>query len=452
MNIEIETIASGLSNPLYVTAAGDGSNRLFILEKGGAVQVLQPGASAPTVFLDISAKVLSDASEQGLLGLAFHPQFSVNRSFYISYTRQPDGALIIAHYRASALDPNVAEAGESVFLEIPQPVAQHHSGMLAFGPDGLLYIGAGDSDHGYDPDNHAQNLDLMLGKILRVDVDRQDAGLTYAAPPDNPFFGPVPGRDEIYAVGFRNPWRFSFDRLTGQLYVADVGQDSREEINIVTRGGNYGWRVFEGRRCTNLDPEQCALDFAPPIIEYRHARGRCSVTGGYVYRGSQSNLPAGAYIYGDFCSGEIFMWKGGEPQLLLDTDLNISSFGEDEAGEIYVVGLGGTVGRLVNSDILRLHSVTIRRRSTGEEVQPLTIQENGRKFEVEARGTGFLRGSDIFINGRRMNTKKGEPAGETLIARLRRDTLAQTGSLTVEVVTPDGIRSNPVTLEVLSPQ
>ncbi|MGH9943317.1 MAG: PQQ-dependent sugar dehydrogenase, partial [Pyrinomonadaceae bacterium] len=347
--LTLEPVLSNLSSPVLVTNARDGSNRLFVVEQPGRIQVLQPNAAAPTVFLDITAKVLS-GGERGLLGLAFHPQFNANRRFFVNYTRQPDGATVIAEYRVSAANPNVAEAAEIVLLVIPQPFANHNGGMIEFGPEGFLYIGMGDGGSGNDPGNRAQNVEDLLGKMLRLNVDQADGSTPYSSPPDNPFFGATPGRDEIYATGLRNPFRFSFDRATGQLYAGDVGQGVREEIDVITRGGNYGWRVFEGTRCTGLGPAQCnPANFQAPVAEYEHTGGRCSVTGGYVYRGTRSSLPVGAYVFGDFCTGEIFLLQNGAQSLLQDTNLNISSFGEDEAGELYIVSLGGTVHRLATS-------------------------------------------------------------------------------------------------------
>jgi hypothetical protein len=331
---------------------------LFVVEQGGRIKVLQPGAATPTLFLDITARVLS-GGERGLLGLAFHPAFAINRRFFLNYTRQPDGATVIAEYQVSAFDPNAADTAENVLLVIPQPFSNHNGGMIEFGPDGFLYIGMGDGGSGNDPGNRAQNLDVLLGKMLRLDVDRSNGPVPYSSPPDNPFFGPTPGRDEIFALGLRNPFRFSFDRGTGLLYAGDVGQAALEEIDIITLGGNYGWRVFEGTVCTNLSPGLCIpADFTAPIAEYDHnpTLGRCAVIGGYIYRGARSTLPAGAYIYGDFCTGEIFQLfpavSGGTQTVLLDTALNssLSSFGEDEAGEIYVLGLlGGTVDRITTT-------------------------------------------------------------------------------------------------------
>jgi hypothetical protein len=221
--------------------------------------------------------------------------------------------------------------------------------MLAFGPDGYLYIGVGDGGSANDPPNNAQNIDVLLGKILRIDINSSTAA--YVSPSTNPFFGSAPGRDEIFAFGMRNPWRFSFDRLTGVQWVGDVGQGAWEEVDTpIANGGNYGWRVYEGFACTNNDPSLCTpTNYLPPILSYQHLNGRCSITGGFVYRGSAGTLPSGTYVYADYCSGEIFTWDGTSQALLLDTTLNISSFGEDEAGELYVVGLGGSLSKLVSS-------------------------------------------------------------------------------------------------------
>jgi hypothetical protein len=350
--ISLDLVLSGVSVPVYLTNAKDGTNRRFIVQQPGQILVLQPGFSSPTLFLDISNRVLY-GGERGLLGLAFHPQFSSNRRFFVNYTRRFDGATVIAEYRASAGNPNVADTTETVLLTIPQPYENHNGGMIEFGPDGYLYIGMGDGGSGNDPGNRAQNLEELLGKILRIDVDRPQT-----APPDNPFVG-APGRDEIFAYGFRNPWRFSFDRVTGELYVADVGQSAREEIDIVTRGGNYGWRVFEGTRCTTLGPAPCTTSgFIPPIADYANTgeTGRCSIIGGYVYRGTQASLPYGAYVFGDLCSGEILMLRDGIQTVLLDTSLTIASFGEDESGEIYVVNINGSILRISNPDAINASS------------------------------------------------------------------------------------------------
>ncbi len=449
VSIELEPVATGLNSPLYVTNARDGSNRLFIIEQPGRIKVLAGGGGTPTVFLDITSRVLS-GGERGLLGLAFHPQFETNRRFFVNYTRRNDGATVIAEYRASASNPDVADTSETVLLTIAQPFANHNGGMIQFGPDGLLYIGMGDGGSANDPGNRAQNINELLGKVLRIDVNSSGGGLPYGVPSSNPFSGPTAGRDEIYAIGLRNPFRFSFDRGTGQLLLGDVGQGQREEVDIITLGGNYGWRVFEGTRCTGIDTQLCgALSTVAPIAEYSHSNGRCSITGGYVYRGARSSLPLGSYIYGDFCSGEIFLLNNGAQALIRDTNLSISSFGEDEAGEIYVADLSGAVFRIVNPNAedqvtARIDSVTVRRRSNGVELLPVTVKNNGKKYEIVVRGEGFAQGAEIFVGGRSLNTV----AGAELIARLRRGTIAQPGLLTVEVINPDNTRSNQVSLLV----
>jgi glucose/arabinose dehydrogenase len=367
----VTVVPGGLSRPVFVGHSGDGSERLFIVEQPGIIRVLQRGQRiggpgipdpTPTVFLDIQSKVVIGGfgSEQGLLGLAFHPQYIANRRFFVFYTRTGDGALIISEFQTSSTDPNVADPAEKPILTIPHPSnTNHNGGMLAFGPDGYLYIGVGDGGGTNDPANNAQNINTLLGKILRIDIDPPPgSGMNYQSPPTNPFFGPTPGLDEIFAYGMRNPWRFSFDRLVGQQWVADVGQGQREEVDTpIAAGGNYGWRVFEGNRCTNLDMPLCSnpANYIFPVFEYTHSGGRCSITGGYVYQGSLDTFPPGSYIYGDYCTGEIFMWNGTTQQLLMDTSMNISSFGEDEWGELYVVDLGGSVFKFVNSSISQVN-------------------------------------------------------------------------------------------------
>ena len=456
VRIELEPVADDLSSPLYMTSARDGSNRLFIVEQPGRIKVLAPGAQTPTVFLNITSRVL-DGGERGLLGLAFHPQFEYNRRFFVNYTRQTDGATVIAEYHVSAGNPNAADSNETVLLTIHQPFANHNGGMIEFGPDGLLYIGMGDGGSANDPGNRAQNINDLLGKMLRIDVDRSEGGRAYAVPPSNPFAGATAGRDEIYATGLRNPFRFSFDRVTGQLWAGDVGQGQREEIDIITRGGNYGWRVFEGTRCTGNDPQLCVtLSSIAPVTEYSHVNGRCSVTGGYVYRGSRSSLPLGSYVFGDFCSGEIFLFNNGAQTMLLNTQMGISSFGEDEAGEVYVVDLsGGAVHRIVNPDAAeqmtaRIDSIMVRRRSTGVELLPVTVKGNAKKYEIVVRGAGFAPGARVFVGGRSMkNTVAGSQPGAELVARFRQGTLQEPGPLTVEVINPDNTRSNQVILLVV---
>lgn len=394
-NIQLIKVASGLDSPVYITHSRDASGRLFIIEQAGRIMVLPQGASATLTipFLDIKAKIVS-GGEQGLLGMAFHPQYTINRRFFVNYTRTADGATVISEFKVSASDPNVAEMDERILLTIPQPFANHNGGMIEFGPDGFLYIGMGDGGAGNDPGNRAQNINELLGKMLRIDVDNTDGTAPYTSPSSNPFFGATPGRDEIYAIGLRNPFRFSFDRATGRVYAGDVGQGLIEEIDIITLGGNFGWRVFEGTRCTNLGPASCSdPGFIRPITEYMHTGGRCSVTGGYVYRGLSGSLPAGAYVYADFCTGEIFQLNNSAVSLLLDTDMLISSFGEDEAGEIYVVDILGNVFRIAGPQpVLSVSAASYR----GETLASESI--------VAAFGSGFSPTIELATPGQEMPT------------------------------------------------
>lgn len=347
-SIGLRLVADGLDRPLAITHAGDGSGRLFIVEQVGRIRVLDGSALAPTPFLDITPLV-SCCQERGLLGLAFHPDYEVNGQFYVNYTDRSGDTRIVRYIVTP--DPSLADPGSAtVLLAIEQPFANHNGGQLAFGPDGYLFIAVGDGGSGGDPFDNGQNGFSLLGKILRLDVD---AGTPYAIPVDNPFRFDPGARDEVWATGLRNPWRFSFDRLTGDLFIADVGQNAWEEVNfepVTSAGGNnYGWRRMEGSHC--FDPSAgCAEErFVLPILEYSHAEG-CSVTGGFRYRGSQIPELFGIYVFGDFCSGRIWsatvdeagLWTRSE---LLGTSLAISSFGEDEAGELYVVDLGGAVYR-----------------------------------------------------------------------------------------------------------
>jgi hypothetical protein len=351
-------VSTGLSSPLFVGHAGDGSNRIFIVERAGYIRVLQPGSSTPTQFLDIDARVLS-GGERGLLGLAFHPQYESNGRFFVFYTRDgavdaDDGDIVVAEYAVSDTNPNLADTAETVLLTIEHSSqGNHNGGMIAFDHDGYLRIGVGDGGSGNDPPNNAQNINTLLGKILRIDVDVPNPPALYSSPPSNPYVG-VAGLDQIFSIGWRNPWRFSFDRSTGQQWVADVGQDAREEVDTpILNGGNYGWRVFEGMDCNTapgLDQSLCVpSNYLFPVFDYPQTLGRCSITGGYVYRGTQNAVPLGTYLYGDFCTGEIFSWNGTAQTVLLDTTQSISSFGEDEQGELYVVNLNGSVSKIVST-------------------------------------------------------------------------------------------------------
>ena len=369
LTLGFEPVASGLSSPLGLVNAGDGSGRLFILEQTGRIKIYDGTQVLATPFLDVSALV-SCCGERGLLGLAFHPDYRTNGFFYVHYTNTA-GNTTLARYHVSS-NPNVADGTSAqILLNVTQPFANHNGGQLAFGPDRFLYMGLGDGGDAGDPGNRAQNLSLLLGKILRIDVD---GGSPYAIPATNPFRNTTGAMPEIWAYGLRNPWRFSFDRLTGDLFIADVGQSAREEVNFqpaASLGGeNYGWRRMEGTACFN--PSTACNDgtLTLPILEYDHSLG-CSITGGYRYRGRRFPQYASRFFYGDFCSGRIWAamqsgqtWSSTQ---LMDTALSITSFGEDESGEIYVVHYGsgsdGTVQRLVETS--QSFALTVGRAGTG---------------------------------------------------------------------------------------
>jgi glucose/arabinose dehydrogenase len=345
LSLALDPVASGLSAPVQIAVAPGRADRLFIVEQGGRIRLLRGGRLLPRPFLDISAKVVA-GGELGLLSVAFHPRFATNGRFFVNYTTSQGGPLrsVIAEYRVADPGQDVAEPEERVLLEVAQPYRNHNGGLNLFGPDGKLYIGLGDGGSAGDPQNHGQRLDTLLGKLLRIDVD---GPAPYAVPPDNPFVNRPDARGEIWAYGLRNPWRFAFDRATGRLFLADVGQNALEEIDIIERGGNYGWRIMEGTRCFD-PPAGCdRAGLALPIAEYDHSQG-CSVTGGYVYRGTRLRSLIGRYLFGDYCSGRIWMLTeagGGRWSMsaALETGLRISSFGEDPQGELYVLDHAGGV-------------------------------------------------------------------------------------------------------------
>ena len=340
----LEEVASGFRKPLLLTHAGDGSGRLYVVEQGGRIWVLEDGRPR-RLFLDIRDRVRS-GGEKGLLGLAFHPRFSDNGFFFVNYTTRRGGTLWTVVSRFHAPSPTAAAPGsEREVLRVRQPFGNHNGGHLAFGPDGMLYIGLGDGGAANDPLKHGQNLASWLGALLRIDVNVSEEGPPYRVPADNPYrdvFQNVPrARPEIWAYGLRNPWRFSFDRGTGLLYLADVGQDRMEEINIVVRGGNYGWDLMEGELCMRGVSPCPPPGVELPIFTYAHPRG-FAVTGGYVYRGSEIPVLCGIYVYGDYVAGTVWGLRYNGQRVvrqgtLLATPYRISSFGEDEAGELYLL-------------------------------------------------------------------------------------------------------------------
>ncbi len=329
--------------PTDLQNAGDGTDRLFVTEQPGAVWVFpnDPAVSSAQIFLNIQSRVLSD-TRFGMLGITFHPDYENNGYFYLNYTAPNPNRTVIARFTANANDPNQADPNsELVLLEVNQPHNFHNGGQLAFGPDGYLYIGLGDGGPGNDPNNHGQNRQTLLGAYLRIDVDNPSGGLNYGIPPDNPFIGNTDGfREEIFAWGFRNPWRFSFDPKTGWLWSAGNGENRWEEINIVEKGNNYGWRIMEGNHCFN-PPSGCnTTGLTPPIFEYGGNNTRRSVIGGYVYHGRNNPELTGKYIYGDFLLGEIWTleYDGVNPPIntsIASGQQNLTTFGLDESGEIY---------------------------------------------------------------------------------------------------------------------
>lgn len=338
-------------NPLDFQHAGDGTNRVFVVSQTGLIYVLEniPSVKSAKVFLDIREKVIH-GGELGLLGLAFHPDYEKNGYFYINYTTPNPLRSVIARYSVSSKNPDIADKkSELILLEINQPYSNHNGGQLAFGPDGYLYIALGDGGSAGDPKNNGQNKSTLLGKILRIDVNCTSENKRYCIPRDNPFKGNTQGyKEEIYAYGLRNPWRFSFDPVTGRLWAADVGQDLWEEIDIIEKGKNYGWRIMEGNHCFNPPSDCDTSGLTMPIWEYGHGKGECSITGGYVYRGTRFPKLYGKYIYADFCSGRIWAlhYDGKNPvmnTLLLTENINISSFGIDKNNEIYICDLNGKV-------------------------------------------------------------------------------------------------------------
>lgn len=371
--VRLQTFMSGLDRPILYRDDGPGASRkTFIVQQTGLIRLLQPGSRTPTDFINLSSKIpmiggLGD--ERGLLGMTVHRQFDTNGKFYVDYTRAGDGATVIAEYTTMAGNPNQGNiASERILLIIPQPFSNHNGGMIEFGAtaadQNFLYIGMGDGGSANDPGNRAQNRALLLGKMLRIDPNvAPGSPVPYLIPPGNPFQGANTTRcdggsttagntcQEIWTIGMRNPWRWSFDRANGTHWVGDVGQGALEEVDILTGGANYGWRVYEGTSCTNLDPLLCIpANYTMPIFVYNNSGSpRCSVTGGFVYRGTQGSLPFGSYVFSDYCTAEIMLWTGASPfQVLLDPPGNIISFGQDENNELYAC-FGTSISRITRA-------------------------------------------------------------------------------------------------------
>ena len=341
---------------VLLTHAGDGTNRLFLVLQPGRILVFpnDKNVSNPEVFLDIQNLVSDVGEEEGLLGLAFDPEYATNGLFYVYYTAANPRRSVVARFSAHLDSPNRADPdSQRVILEVGQPFPNHNGGNILFGPDGYLYIGLGDGGGAGDPQGNGQNRGTLRGSVLRIDPSTRGKDRNYSIPPDNPFVGATGFREEIFAYGLRNPWRFSFDRQTGRLWAGDVGQDSFEEVDIILPGRNYGWNIMEGLHC--YPPRVSGCDqrgMEPPVTEYSLTQGNCAIIGGYVYRGTRLLPLYGAYIYGDYCSCRIWalFYDGGrvmENVLLLDSTHKLSSFGEDQAGEMYVLSFDdGRIYRL----------------------------------------------------------------------------------------------------------
>lgn len=407
--ITLNPFATGFSAPLNIQNAGD--ERLFVVEQGGTIKIVNSDGSVnPVPFLDISGQI-SSGGERGLLGLAFHPNYASNGFFYVYFT-QPDGDSQVSRFSVDAVDPDLADPSSELFLlDFAQPFSNHNGGCIAFGPDGYLYIATGDGGSGGDPNNYAQNTEVLLGKMLRIDVDNSGGGLNYAIPPDNPFAGSLTDAEEIWAYGLRNPWKFSFDSQTGDLWIADVGQNAIEEINHVSSteaGLNYGWRCYEGSSVYNNSgcPDPSELTF--PVAEYPHSIGS-SITGGYVYRGDVTFFQ-GKYFFADFVSGVIgFLYEDNSISYFdgLATE-NWASFGEDINGDLYLAGFNGVV--------YKIEPVVL---GVGSQVQPkINISPIPAKdlVTIESPDTTLVSFSVFSLQGKQLMTGKNLEQQSTVIS------------------------------------
>lgn len=415
-SINLEEFVTGLTSPVEITNAND--SRLFVVQQDGIIKIIQPNGTINTTnFLNIGSKI-TFGGERGLLGLAFHPQYSTNGYFFVYYNNL-SGNIIVARYSVSSTDPNVADpASEKILLNIPKPFDNHNGGSIHFAPDGKLWIITGDGGSGGDPNNNAQNKNVLLGKMLRIDVD---ATGPYNIPPDNPFAGAgVDGADEVWAYGLRNAWKFSFDLTTGNAMIADVGQGAIEEINkmpITTAGLNYGWRCYEGNNAYNTAGCAAQSTMTFPVAIYNHSGGKCSITGGYVYRGSQYPSLQGKYFFADYCSSQIGM---------LDTNNtitwttpysgnNFSTFGEDYQKGLYVADLSngkifkistGTLGTNENT----LGAVKVYPNPASKEIFIDGVKDKKATLEIISAEGRKVMETDQIINGKAINIS-GIPAG-----------------------------------------
>ena len=383
-SIGLQTFASGFTSPVEITNAGD--SRLFVVEKGGKIKILNSNKTTNAIdFLNIVGQV-STGSEQGLLGLAFHPNYSTNGLFFINYTNLA-GNTVIAKYAVDGGNPNIANAASgSILLTIVQPFANHNGGTLKFGPDGYLYIGMGDGGSAGDPGNRAQNNTVLLGKMLRIDVN---SGTPYGIPNDNPYVG-VTGADEIWAIGLRNPWKFSFDKIRNNLWIADVGQNNLEEINlagIAQSGLNYGWRCYEGNAAFSITgcPAPASMKF--PVADINHSTGACSITGGYVYNGTAYPNFNGLYFFSDYCNPKIGMTTaaGAITYSEVFTGNNFSTFGEDASGELYVAAINnGSIFKIIDTSLgTNMPDVSQFIIYTNPTKSEIVIQKSNKNYPIE---------------------------------------------------------------------
>ena len=354
IRLALEPLATLPGRPLGIANAGDGSGRLFVVEQGGTIRVVLDGAVTGSPFLDITSRTAA-GGERGLLGLAFHPRFPDDPRLFVNYTDLAGDTVVASYTVAAPGADRVDPATEVVLLRIDQPFANHNGGGVAFGPDGYLYLATGDGGSAGDPHGNGQRLDTLLGKILRIDVDERPVDRAYGIPPDNPFAGRGGARPEIFLYGLRNPWRISFDRATGDLWIGDVGQRAFEEIDVLRAGAagglNFGWALMEGFHCYPSGDGCERPELTLPVAEYGHDLG-CSVTGGAVYRGAAFPALVGGYVFSDSCSGLLWVIDAAgserrEPTLVGETGRSIAGFGEDESGELYAADLGGTLLRVI---------------------------------------------------------------------------------------------------------
>jgi glucose/arabinose dehydrogenase len=355
-DVHLQQFAKGLASAVYLTYAPGQTDRVYVVEQTGLIKVVNmDGTVRAKPFLDIHQLLRSSGAERGLLSMVFHPDYARNGYFYVDYTGA-GGTVTVARYHVSQTDPYVADSSSArTILAVPHPVANHNGGLLLFGRDGYLYIGIGDGGSGNSGNGQRKN--VLLGKILRIDVNHTASGMQYAIPADNPFVNQAGTRPEIWAYGLRNPWRFGFDRATGDLFMGDVGQSEFEELNYqpaTSKGGqNYGWAIYEGNTCYAGGSACSTTGLTAPVYVYKHESGNCVITGGYVYRGQRYPSLVGTYFFADYCSGKMWAFPATDaqdghatPHQVLDTKMPISSFGEDAAGELYAVSLSGAIYRV----------------------------------------------------------------------------------------------------------